>query len=385
MSNSNNKNANSSPLLALMAAASALVTPLASQDAIAQSGSFKIGYLNYREPNRMKVDEPFAGIDLALTDRWQLKANVVYDVMSGASPAGLTNRTGTTSTIYTAASIRDRRKAGDAKVTRLTDWGKIAASYAESNEDDYHSRAGAIEFGFDLNNKNTVLNLGLGRSNDRVGSTQLPDLNEKKRVRDYSIGVTQVLSETQIVSADIQRVQGRGFLSDPYKFTITIFPGRQFPFFYRDTRPEERNSTSLLVRYRHHLPGMDSTLRADYRYFTDSWGIRAHTIDVGFNLPVAAMWRVEPSVRYYSQTSADFYAYDAPVSGTGAQSSDARLGAFGSWTPQLKVIFSPDANNRFEALAGHMRQKSGYRLGGGTPAFEPTTATFGALTYTREF
>lgn len=45
-----------------------------------------------------------------------------------------------------------------------------------------------------------------------------------------------------------------------------------------------------------------------YRFFTDSWGIKADTIEVGYTHPVEENWMFETSVRYYNQNQADFYS-----------------------------------------------------------------------------
>ncbi len=77
-----------------------------------------------------------------------------------------------------------------------------------------------------------------------------------------------------------------------------------------------------------------------YRYFTDSWGVRAHTADPGLIAGTFSERKsLEPSVRFYTQTAADFYHAalftdeDATVDNA---SADPRLGAFNAWTGGLR-------------------------------------------------
>lgn len=44
-----------------------------------------------------------------------------------------------------------------------------------------------------------------------------------------------------------------------------------------------------------------------YRYVWDDWGIKAHTVDLKYRQPLGERFFVQPHVRYYQQTAADFY------------------------------------------------------------------------------
>jgi Protein of unknown function (DUF3570) len=44
------------------------------------------------------------------------------------------------------------------------------------------------------------------------------------------------------------------------------------------------------------------------RYFTDTWGIGAQTAEIGYTHPTDGPWTFEASIRYYDQSSADFYS-----------------------------------------------------------------------------
>jgi len=45
----------------------------------------------------------------------------------------------------------------------------------------------------------------------------------------------------------------------------------------------------------------------DYRFYYDDWDVRSHTLDLGLHKVTVSGWALDTSIRYYSQTQADFY------------------------------------------------------------------------------
>ncbi len=72
-------------------------------------------------------------------------------------------------------------------------------------------------------------------------------------------------------------------------------------------------------------------MRTYYRYYTDDWGLKAHTAN--FELPVrfGAKFSVTPSYRFYTQNAAKYYApYETHVSSEQFYTSDPDLAKFTS-------------------------------------------------------
>lgn len=371
------------------------VVPTAMPVVAADTPTLSLTYLHYSEKNRMTVKEPILTFATPIGEKWELAAHATVDIMSGASPRFVSNEFGAPAQTLSSASIRDRRTAGDIKVTRKFDWGKLAVSRAESHEDDYHSHASGIEAAFEFNLKNTTLTVGTGKSNDRVGSSENVNLLERRDAREWLLGVTQLLSAKQLLQSNVQISRGEGFFNDPYKSTLSYYTGFQFPARVADTRPTERNSTAWLTRYRHHVVDRSATLKLDYRFFRDNWGLRSHTVEVAWSQDVGSDWRVEPSLRYYSQSAARFYGSVAPLDPTssgrfprvlpGVFSSDQRLAAFGSLTPGVKLTYQWQPQTRVEGAIAVMQQRGNWRLGGsGTAAFEPFRAQYVTVTVVHE-
>ena len=371
---------------ALMRAALALpILALAPRAGAAVVGEVGASVLGYKERGLMKATEPILFGHAVIDDVWEVEASAVGDILTGASPQLVTNVNGQPMQVLTGASVYERRHAGDAKVGRRFGELTLSASAAVSNEHDYHSKAGGLEARRDFNDKNTTLTLGYGRANDHVGSSIDPNLDAPRTTDQYLAGVTQVLSPVALVQSSLAYANGRGWYNDPYKFTLTFYPDQPLPSLLPDLRPDHRRSWAWLTRYRRHFAAQRGTLQADYRYFQDDWGVRAHTLEIAWDQQLDERWSVRPALRYYTQSAADFYSPVIPRPAPRFQSSDQRLAAFGGLSPSLRATLRLDSVI-VEGAVGYVHDASSLRLGGsGTSAFETLRAVYGILSVTYPF
>jgi hypothetical protein len=79
-------------------------------------------------------------------------------------------------------------------------------------------------------------------------------------------------------------------------------------------------------------------LSVAYRYMTDDWDIDSHTLETRLRWPLATGMYVEPQLRYYSQTAANFYRFSLPQGQPMPQfaSADYRLGDLDATTVGVK-------------------------------------------------
>ena len=361
------------PILALPAKAGA-----------AAVGEVGFAMLGYKERGLMKVSEPLIWGRAEFAEVWEVRGSALVDIITGASPQLVTNQSGRPVQSLTGASVRERRYAGDLKVTRRFGDYAFSVSRALSDEHDYHSRAFGLEGRADFNQKNTTAIVGYGKSNDRINSHDDATLNKQRVTKEYLAGVTQVLTSTSLVQTTLNWTRGDGWFNDPYKLTFTFFP-TGFPAIVPDRRPDHRDTFAWLTRYRAHFPGAHGTLQADYRYYHDDWGITAHTLEVAWQHELNERWSVRPALRYYTQSAADFYSPLVPSRPPPPiLSSDQRLSAFGGLSPSLRVARRFANGILVEGTAGYVHNASSLRLGGsGNPAFETLRAVYGiaAITY----
>ena len=148
-----------------------------------------------------------------------------------------------------------------------------------------------------------------------------------------------------------------------------------------ESRPRNKDSQTLLGRWNHYIDRTGGTARLEYRYYTDSWQIKAHTIGVEYVQPFAAGWVVTPQVRLYSQSAAYFYvdadSTDSPFAPNPAPdatyySEDQRLSAYGARTVGVKLSKKIDADWTIDFKVENYAQRSNWRFNGdGSPNLAP--------------
>jgi len=362
-----------------MKAALALPILVAPARAAAEDNEVGFTLLGYKERGLMKVSEPLVWARGRIAEVWEVEGSAAVDIVTGASPRLVSNAGGVPVQTVSGASINDRRKTGDVKVTRRLGDFSLAASGTLSKEEDYDSKAFGFEGTADFNERNTTLIAGYGKSNDRVKSTDDPTLDAPRYTTEYLAGVTQLLTPASLVQSTVRWSKGDGYYDDPYKFTITFYPQGQAAL-AADTRPDHRDTLSWLTRYRRHFPDAHGTLQADYRFYRDDWGIRAHTLEVAWQQDWGEAWSVRPSLRYYTQSAADFYSPVIPQPQPGILSSDQRLGAFGGLSPALRVTRRFDNGLVIEGTLGYVQNARNLHWGGnGSEAFDTLRAAYGIV------
>jgi hypothetical protein len=125
--------------------------------------------------------------------------------------------------------------------------------------------------------------------------------------RSYGVGLTQILTRNSIISANFEVITDQGWLSNPYRSVMYATPGIGSGFALApEVDPSTRTSNALGLDYKYFLPWR-AAVDLQLRYFEDTWHIRAQTAQLGYTQPWRN-WTFDGSVRYYTQTHADFYS-----------------------------------------------------------------------------
>ena len=323
-----------------------------------EHASLSLKYLNYEEKQaglkRITANSPSLSLITPLGADWSLDATLTSDDVSGASPRYHTAISG-------ASRMNDQRTAGDVAFTRYFSRASLTVGTAYSTEHDYESRALSATGNFSSEDKNTTWTVGLGGSHDRINPTNLIVKNEIKKTMSIMAGVTQILSAEDIAQLTLSHSRGEGYFSDPYKAL--------------DRRPRERNQTTLLARWNHHFLGTGGTGRFSYRYYSDSYDVKAHTLTAEYVQPFSQGWTVTPSLRVYTQSAASFYfdpVYDAQLgapfppgyqfTSTQPTSADQRLSGFGALTFGFKVSKQLTSDWTVDIKLENYEQRGSWRL-----------------------
>lgn len=366
----------SAAVVLVSAAMSLLYSDLAIADNAPDRGVISLKYLDYLDSqpdqDRILVRATAVKLIAPISGGWSIGASATTDAISGASPA-----------YHTSAlkKMRDTRNAADADVTRYFKNSSVTFGVNQSKESDYLSRGVSLQMSQSSEDRNTSWTAGIAQSKDTINPNNHIVKNEKKQVTDFLVGVTQVLSSDDIVQLNLGLSRGKGYFSDPYKAL--------------DSRPRERQHHTVLLRWNHHVESQQSTVRSSYRYFSDNWGIKAHTVGLEYVQPFAQGWSVTPMLRLYSQSAANFYV-DAgpsdfpfppnPPDDAIVFSEDQRLSAFGAHTFGLKVSKQLNDDWLVDVKIEQYSQRASLRIAGqGSPGLAPFYARSIQFGVSRQF
>ena len=321
---------------------------------------------------RIRVLEPTMRYTRTYSSGRSFFGQVSVDSVTGASPNG-TLPTGRTQTV-TSASGRSRSVSAnsiptvnfsDTRIALDGEWQQPVKMFAFSlgghfsHEKDYQSEGVTGRVAIDLNHKLTTLSLGGGYNNDvvspvggtSVGMAPYGELtgaaSNPKHVKTALVGVSQVLSRKWLVGVSASLSSEDGYLTDPYKALSIIDATTGIPLAQvSEQRPDTRQRRSVQGDSVYHFTS--NILYLSYRRYWDDWGIGSHTIDARYRLPVTSAAFVEPHVRFYTQTAADFYRFGLVQGAPLPQyaTSDYRMAGLQSVTLGATIGFAPGGRRR---------------------------------------
>ncbi len=341
----------SAPFLAARTSALAILLIWLAPRAARAENSLAYKYSDYREADgRIAVKTQGASVEQDLGTEMHLKFEGVLDAITGATPSGQPAPAG--SDQVPLSTLHERRKAWNSVFSRQFPRVNVALGVGNSRESDYVSTGWSLNTLTDFNQKNTTLLAGLAGTDDDI-KVFFQTGRVKKRTNDVIVGVTQLLDPRTSVTVNLTWGRTTGFLADPYKLVqknTEVFPGVFLPLTFAENRPHERNKGILLVGLNRAFPEVRGAVDASYRFYHDTYGTDAHTLDLSWFQRIGEKVIVRPSLRLYDQTAADFYHYNlattalAPTSGAPRTagpfySSDFRLSAMRTTTYGLKVIW----------------------------------------------
>ncbi|HEU4618254.1 MAG TPA: DUF3570 domain-containing protein [Gammaproteobacteria bacterium] len=368
---------------ALTAATCALLGPGAPSVVAAQELApldVDTALLYYGEADGRVQDLSFnATLRKELKEESFLSLKLAVDTLTGASPNGAVPSTRVQT--FTRPSGKDRYSVApgehplddtfhDSRTALDASWqqplGRLAlldVGLGFSTEYDYEHAGVNARIARDFNKRNTTLSAGIayGRDNvDPVGGSPIglaPMLEvgnasnklggRSKDVTDFLLGVTQVIDRHTLVQLNYSLSRSDGYLSDPYKVLSVVDPttaepvagpaGSGLNLYLYEKRPDAREKQSVYALVKRDVGG--DVLDVSFRYMTDDWGIDSETVELRYRFNLRADKYLQPHVRFYSQSAADFYHTllfaGRPV--PDFASADYRLGEFDAVTMGIKL------------------------------------------------
>lgn len=306
---------------------------------------------NYREQDgRITVETQSGQADEDIGALTHLRLTGTIDAVSGATPTGVPAPQGSSQVDLT--EIHTRRKAWAGDLSRQLANVNLDLGFAESREPDYVSWGWSINTLSDFNEKNTTLRAGLAGTYDRVEVFFEPAYLPKHD-HDAVVGITQLLNPRTFVTLNLTWGRATGYLAEPHKFVeknIEIVTNIFLHEDFGENSPDVRDKGSVFASVNHSYPGLNAALEGSYRFYADTFGITAHTIEAGWFQHVGSRIILEPFARLYEQSAAKFYYYNlndtsiipihVPTVGGGPfYSSDFRLSSMADYGYGLDFVW----------------------------------------------
>ena len=371
-----------------------------SGNALAIENAWEIdsSLLYYSEADdRVDVVKFVAAVGGDVSDRDRVNIQMVLDTMSGSTPSGAVKTSGGGDTVSGAsggggtgvsdpnanalAKFDDTRLANSLSWTHTHDnnWS-IDYNAAVSIENDWRSYSAAATVNKETAKKDYLFSLGAAVTHDeifRVGAgdtpvplSQIAD-NEsagegKRETFDIIAGLTHVINRRTVGQVNLAYGISNGYHTDPYKVFSVVDRETNIVIddsSYYESRPGDRKRASITFKLNHQTFPGNNIIHGSYRFYTDDWGVVSNTFDFNYRFNFANTNYIEPRIRLYQQSKADFYQNQFYVDDAGASDPSVNFPEFISADYRLDDMASITSGIRYGREIGnngHLRARLEY-------------------------
>jgi hypothetical protein len=271
---------------------------------------------------------------------------------------------------YTSASsdrvdlkANSSASSGDLRVYPTISWSReneekgttIGAAVSSSSEYDYFSIGANVSFAKKSKDKNGEFTARFQTYIDQVTLIQPIELRNPIQIGDddddYNYGsagrnnFAGSLSYSQIVNKRLQVmlltdvVQQTGYLSLPFH-RVYFKDGTV----HQEKLPDTRFKLPIAFRASYFM-GDNIILKGYYRFYTDDWGLKAHTANLEVPIKITPFLSLSPFYRYYTQTAIKYFApYQTHTAQQNFYTSNYDLSKFNSQFFGAGIRFAPPTN-----------------------------------------
>ncbi len=244
------------------------------------------------------IDGPSLLLRKKFAEKYSVSANYYMDMVSSASIDVMT----------TASPYTEERTQGSLGFDILQGKTQYSVSYTLSDESDYTANTASFDLSQDLFGDLTTVSFGFSQGWDEVRKNGDDAFEETVDRRNYRFGLQQIVTPRLITGLNYEVITDEGFLNNPYRSVryLDDTSARGFSF-QPELYPETRTSNAVAINARYFLP-YRAAIHGEYRFYTDTWGIDANTVSLGYTHPWGKRWIFEAGYRWYDQSAADFYS-----------------------------------------------------------------------------
>lgn len=250
---------------------------------------------HYYDGAGTKASGPAVLVRKSIADKFSLSGSYYVDAVSNAS----------IDVVTTASPYKETRHEEILGLDYIYRDATISLSGSTSSEPDYTAKSVGVDVAQEVFGGLTTISLGYTRAWDKVGEKGVGFFDAVKHWR-YRLGATQILTPRLLMSANFEAVSDDGFLGSPYRVAFVRGAAQN------ERDPRTRTSRAIMLRLIADLGSHDAA-RVQYRYFWDTWAIKASTAEIGYSRYFGGeRWLGDAFLRYYNQGHALFYSDNAP-------------------------------------------------------------------------
>ena len=202
----------------------------------------------------------------------------------------------------------------------------------------------------------------------QIADNEVAGEGERESI-DIIAGVTHVINRRTVGQINLAFGTSNGYHTDPYKVFSVVDRDTNVVIddsSYYESRPGDRQRVSLTFKLNHQLFPSNNIIHGYYRFYTDDWGVDSNTLDLNYRFNFANTNYIEPRIRLYQQSKADFYQNQFFVDDAGASdpsvnfpefiSADYRLDDMASITTGIRYGKEVGTNGHIRARLEYMYQ-----------------------------
>lgn len=255
--------------------------------------------LSFYDGGGVEATGPALLVRKSLADKVSLSASYSIDMVTNAS----------IDVVTTASPFKEKRTSYDLGADYVVRDATVSLSIYQSREPDYDVSSVGLGVSQEVFGGMTTVTAGFARSSDKVLKKNSPEFADRTLHWQYRTGVTQILTPKWLASLNFEAVSDSGYLGSPYRVA------RVFGAAVPERNPRTRTTRAVKLGTIGDIGGGQS-VRAEYRYFWDTWAIKAHTLEGGYTRRFGEDWIADGFVRWYSQDRAIFYSDNAQSEAT---------------------------------------------------------------------
>ncbi len=276
------------------------------------------------------------------------------EVSAGEIGYGLINYAETR--IFGAAALTKRLEESRDEMT-------FGLSY--SNEHDYHIPEASFSYLHWLDDsKNSSLEGSVSYQRGDVllwcsGNRECDASSGASAITHQSISNMQISYATVIDTKSQAKIslfgaKEMGYLTNQYLNVVRNKGGRLY--IENEQRPDRKTAYGVRLDYARSLNDK-WTMQTNYRYYHDDWDINSHTIEGELYYSYNDKLSFEGALRYYTQSSAEFYSSESDYFTTQKYaSSDLRLGELSSMNYLVGLDYKSSSKFSYYVMVDYYRQ-----------------------------